>query len=62
MKKVIGEKESILETQRRTLTKAVVDGDEKVEKIKELLLHETDIQVKDTFRADLKKEQAGIVS
>ena len=37
-------------------------GDEKIEKIKELLLHETDIQVKDTFRADLKKAQSDIAT
>ncbi len=33
-----------------------------VKKVKELLLNETDIQVKDTFRADLKKDQASTIT
>lgn len=62
MKRVIAEKAQIFETQRRTLVKAKVDTEDKIEKVKDLLLHETDIQVKDTFRADLKKEQANIIT
>ncbi len=62
MKHVIAEKEQILETQRRSLIKAKVDTEDKIEKVKELLLNETDVQVKDTFRADLKKDQASTIT
>lgn len=62
MKQVMSKQEEILETKRRSLTKTLTDTDEKIEKIKDLLLSEKDIQVKDTFRADLKKEQANVLS
>lgn len=62
MKHVIAEQEQILETKRRTLTKAKIDTDEKIEKIKDLLLNETDVQVKNTFREELKKEQSNATS
>lgn len=62
MRRVIASQEELLEIKRRTLTKAVTDTDDKIDKIKDLLLTETDIQVKDTFRVDLKKEQNNVIT
>lgn len=62
MKRVMSKQEAVLEAKRRSLTTALTDTDEKIEKIKDLLLSEKDIQVKDTFRADLKKEQANVLT
>ncbi|HZE87173.1 MAG TPA: recombinase family protein [Methylomirabilota bacterium] len=60
MRRVIASQEELLETQRRSLTSAKVDTDDKIVKIKDLLLQETDIQVKNVFKVDLKKEQANV--
>lgn len=62
MRHVIANKEELLETQRRSLTKAKIDTDDKIEKIKDLLISETDIQIKNTFKTELKKEQDNIAA
>lgn len=53
MQHVIKEQEALLETQKRSITRAKVELEDKILKIKELLLREKDIFVKDTFTADL---------
>ncbi|HRN70364.1 MAG TPA: recombinase family protein [Candidatus Woesebacteria bacterium] len=62
MERVIKDQTETLETKKRVLIKARIDTDDKIGKIKGLLLNETDIQVKDTFKADLKTEQDNIKS
>ena len=60
MRRVIANQEEVLEAERRSLTSVKVDTDDKIVKIKDLLLQETDIQVKNVFKEDLKKEQANV--
>ncbi len=61
MKRVIANQEQILETQRHTLTKAKIDTEDKVDKIKDLLLNETDIQVKTHSEQTSKKTKQALL-
>ncbi len=57
MKRIIADKEDLLEAEHRSLIKFKSDTLKKIDKIKDLILEETDIQVKNTFKQELKDKQ-----